>query len=296
MHYTGTIWRPPYEAESLLLQVTAGCTHHNCKFCTLYYDLPFPFRMSPMEEVEADAKEAASAEKLFGWKRAFLTGANPLVLKAERLLAIAERIHQNLPKIQTIGCFARITDIALKTDDELEQLRRAGFDGLTIGMETGDEEALAFMRKGYQAADIIEQGKRLEQAGISYRVFYLTGISGAGRGQEGARKTAEVLNQLHPVGIGANMLTIYQNSDLYQDILRGDWKEETELEKYRELHTLVENLTIPVEFMALGASNAFQLLGILPRDQEKLLRTLERIITEVSEEKLRTYRVQLPHL
>ncbi|MDO5547020.1 MAG: radical SAM protein [Eubacteriales bacterium] len=296
MHYTGTIWRPPYEAESLLLQATAGCTHHNCKFCTLYHDLPFPFRMSPMEEVEADIEEAAPAGKLFGWKRVFLTGANPFVLKPERLLAIAGQIHQKLPAVQTIGCFARITDIALKTGDELEQLRRMGYDGLTIGMETGDEEALRFMRKGYGAADILEQAKRLEQAGISYRVFYLTGISGAGRGQEGARRTAEVLNQLQPVGVGANMLTVYRNSDLYQDILRGAWQEEEELEKYRELYTLVEGLTIPVEFMALGASNAFQLQGVLPEERDALLRTLNQIITQGSEETLRTYREQLPHL
>ncbi len=106
MHYTGTIWRPPYEAASLLLEVTAGCTHHRCKFCTLYHDLPFPFRMSPLEDIEYDLREAQLRNtdpiamltaRLQGLpkpehiQRVFLTGANPSVLRHERLMAIANR-------------------------------------------------------------------------------------------------------------------------------------------------------------------------------------------------------------
>lgn len=120
MHYTGTIWRPPYEAASLLLEVTAGCTHHKCKFCTLYDDLPFDFRMSPMNDIEADLKEAQKQYKLWSsyrLTRAFLTGANPFVLKYERLMDIAALIHKYFPGIKTIGCFSRITDVTLKSDD-----------------------------------------------------------------------------------------------------------------------------------------------------------------------------------
>ena len=139
MHYTGTIWRPPYEASSLLLEVTAGCTHHKCKFCTLYNDLPFKFRMSPMEDIEADLQEVASTIKRwkgFGFDRTFLTGANPFVLKFERLMEIANLVHKYIPSCKTIGSFARITDVTLKTDDELASLHKAGYDGLTIGIET----------------------------------------------------------------------------------------------------------------------------------------------------------------
>lgn len=223
MHYTGTIWRPPYEASSLLLEVTAGCTHHKCKFCTLYEDLPFKFRMSPLEDIEADLLEvqvlrhdplAMVSARLQGIfqpepiRRVFLTGANPFVLKADRLLAISDLIRKYIPTNETIGCFARITDVTLKTDEELKKLSEDGYDGLTIGIETGDDEALRFMNKGYLAADIIEQCKRLDAAGISYSFFYLVSISGAGRGEIGAKLTAEVCNQIHPKLIGANMLTI----------------------------------------------------------------------------------------
>lgn len=311
MHYTGTIWRPPYEADSLLLEITVGCTHHRCKFCTLYSDLPFKFRMSPIEDIESDLLEAQVLRtnpyskmltRLQGKdnpepiRRVFLTGANPFVLKTEKLLEIAILIKKYLPTVETIGCFARITDSVIKTDEELTQLRLAGYNGLTIGVETGDDTALAFMHKGYTSEDILIQCKRLERAGIEYGFFYLTGISGKGNGETGATASARVFNQLHPFLVGPNMLTIYPESELYQEIQNSNWKEEGELEKYRELRTLVENLSISTYFAAMGASNAFQLRGQLPKDKEKLLETLDKIISEVSEEELRHYRKALPHL
>ena len=311
MHYTGTIWRPPYEASSLLLEVTAGCTHHKCKFCTLYNDLPFKFRMSPLEDVESDLQEAQLwstdpismlTARLQGLprpehiQRAFLTGANPFVLKAERLMAIADLIRQYVPSIKTIGCFARITDVTLKSDEELASLHQAGYDGLTIGIETGDDEALRFMNKGYAAADIVKQCQRLDQAGIHYSFFYLVSISGAGRGEIGAKATADVCNQLHPTLIGVNMLTIYPDSELYQEIQRGNWKEESGIEKYKEIRTLLESLEIPTRFAALGASNAFQFQGTLPEDKEALAAALDKIIETVKEDDLREYRVNLRHL
>lgn len=311
MHYTGTIWRPPYEASSLLLEVTAGCTHHKCKFCTLYNDLPFKFRMSPLEDVESDLREAQLwgtdpiamlTARLQGIprpkhiQRAFLTGANPFVLQYERLMAIAELIRQYIPSIKTIGCFARITDVTLKSDEELAALRRVGYDGLTIGIETGDDEALRFMNKDYAAADIVTQCRRLDRAGIHYSFFYLVGISGAGQGETGARATADICNQLHPTLIGVNMLTIYPDSELYQEIQRGSWQEESEIEKYREIRTLLKNLKIPTQFAALGASNAFQFQGTLPEDRDSLAAALDKIIKGAKEEDLREYRVNLRHL
>ncbi len=299
MHYTGTIWRPPYEASSLLLEVTAGCTHHRCKFCTLYADLPFRFRMSALEDIEADLKEAQKMYRRFlGRKpsRTFLTGANPFVLKYDRLMEIAGLIHKYFPEMETIGSFARVTDVTLKSDEELTALHEAGYDGLTIGIETADDEALRFMDKGYLAADILEQCKRLDRADIRYSFFYLTGISGAGHGEDGARATAAICNQLHPTVVVANMLTVCPDSMLYEEIRKGKWKEESETEKYREVRALVEHLEIPTVFAALGASNAFQIQGALPEDQEKLIAFLDDVIKNVGEGELRRYRESVHHL
>ncbi len=299
MHYTGTIWRPPYEASSLLLEATAGCTHHRCKFCTLYNDLPFSFRMSPIEDIEADLEEARQRYGRFPKcrvKRVFLTGANPFVLTYERLMEIAGLIQNYFPEAASIGSFARVTDVTLKSDEELAALHKAGYDGLTIGMETADDEALAFMDKGYLAADILEQCGRLNRAGIRYHFFYLTGISGAGRGEEGARLTVAVCNSLHPGIVGANMLTLYPDSRLYGEMRQGNWREESETEKYREVRTLIAELKISTVFAAMGASNAYQMWGELPEDREKLLSFLDGVIENVGEDELRRYRKNVHHL
>lgn len=311
MHFHGTIWRPPYEAESLLLQATAGCTHHACKFCTLYEDLPFRFRMSPLEEIEADLQEAQlwgtdpmallsarlqGLERPQGPRRVFLVGANPFVLQAKRLEDIAGLIRRYLPTVESIGCFARVTDVGLKSDEELRRLRTLGYDGLTLGVETGDEEALAFMNKGYRARDIVEQAERLDEAGISYSFFYLAGVSGGSRGAEGARRSAEVFNRTHPKRVGSSMLTVFPDSELYREIQAGNWREESELEKLGELKVLIESLTIPARFETDGASNLVRVRGDLPEDRERLAGYLERLIAGTDEEALRAYRVNLKHL
>lgn len=310
MHYTGTIWRPPYEAESLTLEATAGCTHHACKFCTLYEDLPFKFKTAPMETIEQDLLEAQTwfhdplskiEARLFELPtparcRVFLAGANPFALKPKHLLEIADLVHEYFPSCKTIGCFARITDIAAKSAEELRELRRAGYTGLTIGIETGDDKALNFMSKGYVARDIVEQCARLDAADIAYAFFYLAAISGKGRGMRGAKATAEACNQVNPALVGANMLTIYRTSELYKEIKAGRWEEETEVEKYEEIKALVQGLRIPCEFAMLGASNPVMIQGRLPEQRYRIVSALDSIITEIGEERLRDYRTHLRHL
>lgn len=310
MHYTGTIWRPPYEAGSLIIEATAGCTHRRCKFCTLYEDLPFKFRPSPLEDIEADLLEAQTwyhdplrraEERLFGLEearvdRVFLAGANPFGLKAARLLDIAGLVRRHFPQCGGIGCFARVTDVAAKGDDELAALASAGFDGLTLGIETADDEALTFMGKGYAARDIVEQCRRLDAAGIRYAFFYLAGVSGAGRSIEGARATAEACNQAHPWLIGVNMLTVYATSALAREIAAGRWQEAGEVEKYEEVRELAARLDIPVELALLGASNPVMIQGRLPEQRADVIAALDAVIAGIGEERLRDYRVNLRHL
>ena len=310
MHYTGTIWRPPYEADSLILEATAGCAHHRCKFCTLYDELPFKFKVSELSTMEFDLLEAQTwfhdplskiETRLFNLPmpkrcRVFLAGANPFVLKARRLLEISDLIREYFPSCETIGCFARVTDVASKTDEELAALRKARYTGLTIGIETGDDAALAFMNKGYAAQDIVAQCARLDAADIAYAFFYLAGISGKGHGIEGARLTAAVCNQTRPSLIGANMLTIYKSSELYQEVIAGNWEEGTEIEKYQEIKALVEDLEIPVEFAMLGASNPVMMQGRLPEQRAQIIAALDRVIEEIGEDRLRHYRTSLRHL
>lgn len=294
MHYTGTIWRPPYEAYSALIQVTAGCTHHKCKFCTLYEDVPFKFRMSPLSEVEEDLKEMSHYYR--NAKRVFFTGANPFVLSFDKLKTLAGLVKKYYPKAESIGCFARITDIKPKTTEQLKELRRLGYNSITIGVEAGDDEALSFMHKGFGTKEILEECKRLDEVGMDYNFFYLAGIYGSGRGETGAKNTADVFNQLHPKIIINSMLTIYPTSELYQEIQDGNWAEETEIEKLHELKTLIGNLNIDTYFATMGASNCVHVEGHLPKDKAKMIKWLDKVIGSVDEKELRRYRENLRHL
>ena len=294
MHYTGTIWRPPYEAYSALVQVTAGCTHHKCKFCTLYEDVPFKFRMSPLSEVEEDLKEISHYYR--NAKRVFFTGANPFVLSFDKLKTLAGLVRKYYPKAESIGCFARITDITPKTDEQLKELRRLGYNSITIGVEAGDDEALSFMHKGFGTKEIIRECKRLDEAGMEYNFFYLAGIYGRGRGEIGAKNTAVVFNQLNPKIIINSMMTIYCTSELYQEIQDGNWKEETEIEKLMELKVLIGNLNIDTYFATMGASNCVNVEGHLPKDKTRMIKWLDEVISSVDEKELRRYRENLRHL
>ena len=308
MHYTGTIWRPPYESGSLLLEAAAGCTHHRCKFCTLYDELPFRFRLSPLEDIEADLAEAQELLRGQLVQRVFLVGANPFVLQTERLKAIAGRIRRYFPECRTIGCFARDAVVGAAggrlqqqgagfiADEALRELRRLGYDGLTIGVETGYDPALHFMDKGYQARDIVEQAHRLDEAGIAYHFFYLAGIAGAGRGEAAALASASVFNQTNPRILGSSMLTVYPQSRLFSEMQAGRWTEAGEVEKLEELKTLVEHLERPLYFAALGASNAVSVHGFLPEERDAVAAKLARACRPEHEDALRRYRAGLRHL
>ena len=153
MHFTGRTWRPPYEAYSVIIQATSGCTYNKCKFCSLYHGECF--RMSPMDEFEHDLAEIKSYQPHA--RRIFLTGANPFAMSYENLKLRALTVRDYLIKVQTIAMFASIRDIMPKSVRELRKLRAMGINGLSIGMESGDDETLALVNKGYAAADIVEQ-------------------------------------------------------------------------------------------------------------------------------------------
>lgn len=293
LHFNGPVWRPPFEATSQLLQVTAGCTWHRCKFCTLYGTQKF--RMSPMSEIESDLKVINRVQPRA--HRVFLTGANPFVLTANRLLDIALLIRKYVGEGRpTIGCFARITDITKKSVEELRQLHHLGFDYLTIGVESGDSETLSRVNKGYRSEDIIEQCLKLESAGIRYNLFYLVGLAGHGNGERNACRSAAVFNQLNPVSIGFLSLTLFPESQLYKEISEGLFQEATEYERLDEMICLVSKLTCKTHILARTVSNPIPFTGSIPVDRESILRDLRDAKQHLTEEQLRSYRDSIEFL
>lgn len=292
LHFTGQVWRPPYEASSQLLQVTAGCTHNKCKFCSLYHGTKF--RLSPITEVEEDLKVIQQYQPRA--RRVFLTGANPFALSYNRLLDLGLLIRKYLRYCESIGMFARISDIKPKTVEELKNLRHLGFDSISIGTESGDDETLARMDKGYTANDIIEQCKKLEEANIRYNFVYLTGLAGKNKGQQNAINTAMVFNQLHPFTINFVSLTVFPESKLYQEIQNGEYVEATEHERLLELKTFISNLNIETTLLGNTVSNTIPFVGMIPNDKVRILNELGLAIRQISEHELKQYRDSIKSL
>lgn len=292
LHFSGQVWRPPYEANSQLLQITSGCTWHRCKFCNLYHGTPF--RMSPLSEVEADLKVIRQWQPRA--RRIYLTGANPFALSYDKLMDIAILLRKYLPHLVSFGMFARVTDVAPKSVEELKNLRHMKLDSINIGIETAHNPTLERMNKGYRANDILEQLSKLDEAGIRYNVFYLNGLGGKGKGVESAIATANVLNRLHPCIINIVSLVVFPESQLYQEVLDGSYEEEPEIERLIEMRTLIDQLKIKVNLMGHHISNTIPITGALPADKSAIIRELDNAIAEFTEEELNAYRSRIWHL
>lgn len=292
MHFTGRTWRPPYESHSVILQATSGCTHNKCTFCSLYKNEKF--RMSPMEEFEEDLAEIKSYQP--NARRVFLTGANPFAMSYENLKLRALTVREYLIKCQSIAMFAGIRDIKDKKVWQLKKLRAMGINGLSIGMESGDDKTLRLANKGYTADDILEQCRKLDEAGIEYYFVYMTGLAGKGNGQRNAVNSAKVFSQLNPYFISVDSLTLFPDTPLYQMAKQGKFTPADEKERMEEPQTLIGNLHIRTHLFANSVSNYFPFVARLPHEREKAIGELQDVLDGTEEDEMLKYRQGLRSL
>ena len=273
MNMTGMVYRPPYEANSLLLQVTLGCSHNKCTFCYMYPDVPF--RVCPMEEVEADIEEAARYCPHV--TRVFLEHGDAFVLSAERLMRIADAIRRRLPKVETIAMYASIQNIRSKTDEELRLLRSSGINGLDIGVESGLDAALTYMNKGHTAAQAREQLLRLTRAGMDYSFNAILGCGGAERWQENADATAALINAVQPHLLFIGSLHAEPGCRLYQDMKKGAFRECAIGQLLDEQERLLRQLDLRDTFyFGSHPSNLVPMQGRLPERKQEMLRAVQQ--------------------
>ena len=273
MHYTGTIYRPPFEARSLLLQVTTGCSHNRCSFCTMYRDEPF--RVEPLEQIEEDLAEAR--QYVPNVTRVFLENGDPFALSADRLEQIAVMIHAYLPRVETIAMYASIKNVIGKSDEELRRLRKLGINELNIGVESGLDEALAYMNKGYTAAQAKYELNRLKSAGIDYGANIILGCAGPERRHENAAATAALLNETKPYLIFTGTIHSDPGCPLYEDMQSGRFVESTFGEYLDEEEELLERLDLTDCYLfGLHPSNIVTMHGNLPEDKAAMLELVRK--------------------
>ncbi len=239
MHFTEPVYRNPYWPTYPLLQITQGCTHNKCKFCTMYKDVPFC--MQPLKDIEEDLQELA--EEVPNAKTIQLLSANPLALSYEKLVPILEMINKYLPKMKMIYTQGRVTDLTNKTVAQLKHLVQLGLREVSIGIESGDDWTLKRINKGYQAKDILEQCHKLEDAGMAYWMTFLNGVAGREHSHEHALNSAKIFSQCKPMLVGTGGLTLFPGTPLLEEAKQGKFEPLSEKEMLIELKTFVENLT-----------------------------------------------------
>ena len=271
MHYTGLTFRPPYEAYSLLLQVTRGCSHNACTFCSMYRDTPFS--VSPVEEIVDDLVEAARDVPYV--RRVFLVNGDAFCLSAGELVTVADMIHESLPHVESIGCYARIPNVAAKTDEELALLAAKGYDNINIGVESALDDVLAFMNKGYDVATAREQFARLHRAGLPFNVNIINAAAGPTRIAEHAAANAELVNDARPTLIFVSPLHVDPGTPLERLLAEGRFEECTLGQYLEEEIAFLKGLTLSdCVFFGLHVSNPIPVQGLLPRDKDELLGAL----------------------
>lgn len=291
MHYAdGALWRPLFETTDLMLQVAQGCSHNKCKFCTMFKGSDFT--VSPEEEVLADIGELANVP----WMnpgRVFLTGGNAFCLPQKRLVSTIDAIHNKISGVKTIGCFARVADIARKSDEELRELGDLGIDDISIGAESGYDPALRFMQKGHTSNDIVEQCERLDRAGIAYSLFYLAGIAGAGNYEENVHATVDAFGKTNPQRIMVHTLTLFPGAPLKDDIDAGLFQPSSETDILRELRMLTADLTNETYILAAHIGNTAPFNAFIPQQREQALAYLDRCIAHADEAQMAWFRRNL---
>lgn len=282
MHYTGQVYRPPVEWATPPLEVTAGCSHNKCTFCTMYHKTPLA--VSSLKNVENDLKEMQE-DYGDGLKHIYLVNGDAFVLSTEKLLEIAALVKKYFPKMEAIGGYASINHIKRKSLDELKRLREAGYTGLHFGIETAYAPALNLLNKGFTVEETYENLRKVKQADMEYAANLMPGIAGRGNWKVNALETAKLLNELPPYMILVFCLSIAPDSDLAKIRDAGNFTEATEREMIEEIKLLLQSLNMRDDCYFFG-SHPYDLIPVSGyfKDRDQMVAKLEEGMSKMEPE------------
>ncbi len=272
MHYEGNIIRPPSEANSILLQVTVGCSRNKCTFCGTYRGERF--KIKPDSVIMEDIAFAAQYCKR--QRRVFICDGDALIIPQKRLLKILIQIEKQLPWVTRVGLYANAKSLKMKTLDELKALKDHGLGIIYMGLETGDDVTLKKINKGATASDMIRMGRKARASGIKLSITVLLGIAGKRRSKIHAQETGRVLSAIDPEYIGALSLMLIPGTPLYQDYVSGEFTLLESVEMLEELKAMIAatNLSKGL-FYANHASNYLPIKARLPKEKAATIKLID---------------------
>lgn len=279
MRYEGDIYRPPSEAYSLLLQVTVGCTHNKCTFCSMYKDKKFHLRR--MDEVIEDLEDARKSYKYV--ERIFLCDGDALCLSNEKLMIILKKIQELFPECKRVNVYGRANDVLHKTPDELKKLYENGVKMIYLGAESGSDEVLKKIQKGETAEDLIKAVHAIEESGIKASVTFISGIAGKAGWREHAVKTGEMISKMNASYVALLTLMLDPRASIMREVESGELELLTPEEIVAETYLMMEHMnpTKPVVFRSNHASNYLSLRGNLPEDKQHMMGLLKKAMEDI---------------
>lgn len=274
MRYEGTVYRPPSEGGSLIIQLTIGCARNTCTFCNMYKDKSF--RIRPLEEVVEDLEMARNYYNRVQVRRIFLADGDALIVKTEDLLYILEKCYAYFPEVERISVYGAPKDILGKTPEELRQLKQAGLDMVYMGLESGDDDVLRETKKGVTAEEMIAAGKKVKEAGMILSMTLISGLGGKKRWREHALNSARVVSAIKPEYIGFLTLMVEYGTELYEQHQRGEFTLLDPQEVLDETELFIRNVDAEgTMFRANHASNYIALGGTLNEERDMILAQIE---------------------
>lgn len=275
MHYEGSCIRPPSEADSILLQVTLGCSHNKCTFCGSYKDKRF--QVKDREIISQDIDFAA--RYMHRQRRLFLMDGDALIIPQRKLVPLLEEINTKLPWVTRIGTYANAKSLNKKSEEDLAQLRKLKLGIIYLGVESGDDRVLTQINKGAAAEELIQAGRKAKQAGIKLSVTVLLGIAGTQGSVDHARATGELLTAMDPDYVGALTVMLIPGTQLYGQWEQGLFQLPDEQGILRELKEMLAHTHLNRGlFMANHASNYLPIRVRFPDQKEKTLQLIEQAL------------------
>ncbi len=275
MHYEGNIIRPPSEANSILLQVTVGCSRNKCTFCGTYRGERF--KIKPDSIIWEDI--AFASQYCRRQRRVFICDGDALIIPQARLLKILKAIKKQLPWVTRVGLYANAKSLKMKTLDELKALQEHGLGIIYMGLETGDDITLKKIKKGATSEQMIAMGRKARAAGIKLSVTVILGISGKKRSRIHAQETGRVLSAIDPEYIGALSLMLIPGTPLYEDHVSGEFQLLTPEEMLEELKFMIAATDLSKGlFHANHASNYLPIKARLPKEKEATIELIDKAL------------------
>ena len=272
MRYEGPIYRPPSEADSLLVQATVGCPYNKCTFCMVYKQGP-PFRVRPSEEVMQDLDEERERYG-DGVRTLFFPAGNTIAMRTGELIRICAYARHLYPNLERITVYGSSRYIHKKGLEDLARLRESGLSRIHVGLESGDEEVLRRIKKGTYFREQVEAGLWVREAGIELNVYVILGIGGKERSRSHAVETARLLNAINPEFIRFRTFLPKKNTLLLHQIRRGAFQVLSPHEVLRETREILERLRVTSQIRSDHYTNYVDIHGALPDERETMLAVL----------------------